>query len=87
MEETSGGDCQGVSRWYRYKTQKAELTSTRNGGENGSLPHCATVASHSRPSTKGYTCALQREAETQRGMKEMHTPRNRSNKSHDRPRG
>lgn len=35
-----------------HRAPKEELGTTRNGDENRLMPHCATVASHSRPSTR-----------------------------------
>lgn len=37
-----------------HRAPKAELGTTRSSGENGLTPHCATVASHSRPSTRNF---------------------------------
>lgn len=52
MGRLQRGDCQGVPR-QRVQTHKAGLASTRNGPGSRSMPHCATDASHSRPSARG----------------------------------
>lgn len=47
------------------RAQKADLGTNRNRCENGLMPQCATVASHSRPSTRNYPCVVLRESEAE----------------------
>lgn len=58
QEGTGWGGCEGGDQHEfpgrGHRAPKAELGTTRSSGENGLTPHCATVASHSRPSTRNY---------------------------------